>query len=76
MILVFNRKSPLEIIGYGIYVAGDIVITDDPIKAKKYIDTGFFDLVKEKKKVEKSKKKGVDKLWHKVQEDILDIKKK
>ena len=71
MLLKFNRNSPLEIIGIGTFESGDIVITDDPVKAKKYTDTGYFDIIKEKKKkkVKKSKKKGVDKLC-KDQEDI------
>ena len=60
MMLKFNRNSPLEIIGFGIFGSGDLVFTDDPVKAKKYTDTGYFDLVKEGKKVKKSKKKGVD----------------
>ena len=55
MILKYNRNSPLEIIGIGIFGPGDFVVADDPAKAKKYIDTGYFDIVKEKKK-KKSKK--------------------
>ncbi|GAF95350.1 unnamed protein product [marine sediment metagenome] len=72
MRLKFNRNSPLEIIGIGEFSFGDIVIADDPAKAKKYLDSGYFDIVKEKKKRKrkKSKKKGVDKLCHKDQEDI------
>ena len=71
MILKFNKNTELEIIGIGIFGHGEVVVTEDPIKAKKYLDSGYFDLVKEKKKrVKKSKKKGVDKLCHKDQEDI------
>ena len=72
MILKYNKNTELEIIGIGIFGPGDVVVIDDDVlKAKKYLDTGYFDLVKEKKKrVKKSKKKGVDKLCHKDHVDI------
>ena len=72
MILKFNKNTELEIIGIGIFGPGEnVIINDDALKVKKYLDTGYFDLVKEKKKkVKKSKKKGVDKLCHKDREDI------
>jgi len=60
MILKFNKNTELEIIGIGIFAPGDSVIADDPVKAKKYLDSGYFDLAKGKK-VKKSKKKGDDK---------------
>ena len=69
MIFKFNRNTELEIIGIGIFAPGDFVVADDPVKARKYIDSDYFDLVKEKK-VKKSKRKGVDKPCHKVKEDI------
>ena len=62
MILKYNRKTELEIVGLGVFKPNEFVVTDDESKAKKYLDTGYFDEVKEKKrKVKKSKKKGADK---------------
>jgi hypothetical protein len=62
MILKYNRKTELEVVGLGVFKPGGFVVTDDESRAKKYLDTGYFDLVKEKKrKVKKSKKKGADK---------------
>jgi len=60
MILKYNRKTELEIVGLGVFKPNEFVVTDDESKAKKYLDTGYFDEVKEKKKKKKSKKKGVD----------------
>ena len=60
MILKFNRNIELEIVGIGVFGPNDFVSTDDEKKAKKYIDSGYFDIVKERKKKKKSKKKGVD----------------
>ena len=63
MILKYNRKDELEIVGIGVFAPGEFVVTDDEARAKKYLDSGYFDLVKEKKaKAKKFKKKGVDKL--------------
>ena len=62
MLLKFNCNSELEIIGLGIFQPNQFVVVGDEEKAKKYLDTSYFDLVKERKvKVRKSKKKGVDK---------------
>ena len=62
MLLKFNKNTELEIIGIGIFKPGQFVVADDPARAKKYLDSGYFDIVKEKKKKpKKSKKKGVDK---------------
>ena len=62
MLLKFNRDMELEVVGLGIFKPNKFVIVDDPVRAKKYLDSGYFDLVKERKrKVKKSKKKGVDK---------------
>ena len=62
MLLKFNRDTELEVVGLGTFKTNEFVVTDDEAKAKKYLDSGYFDLVKEKKrKVKKSKKKGVDK---------------
>ena len=60
MRLKFNRNSPLEIIGIGEFAPGQFVVAGDEAKAKRYLDSGYFDLVKEEKKKKKSKKKGVD----------------
>jgi len=62
MLLKYNCNSELEITGLGIFQPNQFVVVGDEEKAKKYLDTGYFDLVKERKvKVRKSKKKGVDK---------------
>ena len=59
MILKFNRNIELEIVGIGVFGPNEFVSVDDEKRAKKYLDSGYFDIVKEKKK-KKSKKKGVD----------------
>jgi len=62
MLLKFNRKTELEVVGLGVFEPGQFVVVDDESRAKRYLDSGYFDLVKERKrKVKKSKKKGVDK---------------
>jgi len=62
MLLKFNCNSELEITGLGIFQPNQFVVVRDGEKAKKYLDTGYFDLIKKRKvKVRKSKKKGVDK---------------
>ena len=61
MLLKFNKNTELEILGIGTFIPGQFVVADDEAKAKKYLDSGYFDIVKEKKKRKKSKKKGVDK---------------
>ena len=61
MLLKFNKNTELEILGIGIFKPGQFVVADDEARAKKYLDSGYFDIVKEKKKRKKSKKKGVDK---------------
>ena len=61
MLLKFNRDTELEVVGLGIFQPNEFVVIGDEEKAKRYLDSGYFDLVKEKKrKVKKSKKKGVD----------------
>jgi len=61
MLLKYNRDSELEVVGLGIFQPGQFIVVGDEEKAKKYLDSGYFDLVKEKnKKVKKSKKKGDD----------------
>jgi len=62
MLLKYNQDTELEIVGIGVFGPGEFVVVNDEVKAKKYLDSGYFDLVKEKKKkTKKSKKKGVDK---------------
>jgi len=63
MKLKYNRKTELEVVGLGVFKPNEFVVTDDELKARKYLDTGYFDLVKEKKRKikKKSKKKGADK---------------
>ena len=61
MLLKFNRNSELEVVGFGIFQPNQFVVVGDEEKAKKYLDTGYFYEVKERKvKVRKSKKKGDD----------------
>lgn len=67
MLLKFNRDTELEVVGLGIFKPNEFIVTDDELKAKKYLDSGYFDEVKEVKtkvkvkKVKKSKKKGAEK---------------
>jgi len=62
MLLKYNRSRELEIVGLGIFQPDQFVVVGDEEKAKKYLDSGYFDIVKEKKKrAKKSKRKGVDK---------------
>ena len=63
MLLKYNRDSRLEIVGLGIFDPGQTMSIENDDQAYKYIKTGYFDLVKEKvniKKSKKSKKKGDD----------------
>jgi len=60
MKLKYNRDIELEVVGIGIFQPNVVITISDESGAKKYLDTGYFDLVKEKKKKKKSKKKGVD----------------
>ena len=58
MLLKFNKNTELEILGIGTFIPGQFVVADDEARAKKYLDSGYFDEVKEKKrKVKKSKRK-------------------
>lgn len=64
MKLKYNRKDEVEIVGLGIFKPNTIITIEDETEAKKYLDSGYFDLVKERKrivKIKKSKMKGVDK---------------
>jgi len=58
MLLKYNRDTELEIVGLGIFQPDQFIVVGDEEKAKKYLDTGYFDLVKEKKiKVKNLKRK-------------------
>ena len=59
MLLKFNRKDEIDVVGIGIFEPGQFIVVGDKEKAKRYLDSGYFDLVKERKK---PKRKGVDKL--------------
>jgi len=55
----FNRSMGLEIHGLGMFTPNQFVVVGDEEKAKRYTDSGYFDLVKvkEKKKVVKKYRK-------------------
>ena len=55
----FNRSMGLEIHGLGMFTPNQFVVVGDEEKAKRYLDSGYFDLVKvkEKKKVVKKYRK-------------------
>lgn len=60
----YNRNSELEIMGLGIFKPNQIVTIEDELEAQKYLDSVYFNEIKEKEikiKRKKSKKKGVDK---------------
>ena len=64
MKLKYNRNIELEVVGIGIFQPNVVITISDESEAKKYLDTGYFDEVKEKEikiKRKKSKKKGADK---------------
>jgi len=62
MLLKFNRNTELEVVGLGVFQPNQFVVVGDEKKAKKYLDTGYFDLVKEKKiKVKNLKRKELTK---------------
>ncbi len=77
MKLRYNRDTELEIVGLGVFKPNQIINIDDELEAKRYLDSGYFNEVKErkkeskhksyilkpnvKKKVKKSKKKGAEK---------------
>ena len=50
MKLKYNRNAELEVVGLGVFEPGQFVVADDPARAKKYLDSGYFDIVKEKKR--------------------------
>jgi len=63
MKLKYNRDTELEIVGIGIFQPNQFVVIGDEKRAKKYLETGYFDEIKEAKikvKSKKSEKKGSD----------------
>ena len=63
MKLKYNRDTKLEIVGIGIFQPNQFVVIGDEKRAKKYLETGYFDEIKEAKikvKSKKSKSKGSD----------------
>ena len=59
MLLKFNRDMELEVVGLGIFQPDQFVVVDDENRAKKYLDSGYFDEIKErKKKIKKLKRRG------------------
>ena len=65
MLLKFNRSMGLEIHGLGIFKPDEFVVVGNEEKAKRYLDSGYFDLIKEKVKekkkvIKKYRKKGTD----------------
>ena len=62
MLLKYNRNKSLEVVGFGIFFPNAVINIEDEKEVKRHLDSGYFDLVKEKKRrVKKSKMKGVDK---------------
>ncbi len=57
MLLKYNRDTELEVVGLGIFQPNQFVIVEDEEKAKKYLDSGYFDEIKERKKKIKKKRK-------------------
>ena len=57
MLLKFNRDMELEVVGLGIFQPNQFVVVGDEEKAKRYLDSGYFDEVKERKKKIKKKRK-------------------
>ncbi len=56
MKLKYNRGSELEVVGFGIFKPKAIVTIDDDLEIKRYLDSGYFDEIKERKVKIKSKK--------------------
>ncbi|MBA7541448.1 hypothetical protein ES705_33762 [subsurface metagenome] len=73
MKLKYNRTSELEVVGFGIFKPNQIIKIDDELEAKRYLSSGYFNEVKEKKKkvkVEKTLTWGTIKGKSKPFEDI------
>jgi len=79
MRLKYNRKSELEVVGLGIFKPNQIIKIDDELEAKRYLDSGYFDGVKEKKKIFKPKKleaKEVKKETKEVEPEVVKMEEK
>ena len=55
MKLKYNRSRELEIVGIGIFKPNQIITLDDEKEAKRYLNSGYFNKVKEKKGKPRSK---------------------
>ena len=66
MKLKYNRNTKLWVVGWGVYDPNQIIKVENESKANEMIKTGYFDEIKEEKKIKvkikrkKSKKKGDD----------------
>jgi len=69
MKLKYNRKTELEVVGFGVFKPGQHVTIESDDQAARYLNSGYFDLVKEKEKVKKEEKV-------KITEEIIKIKVK
>lgn len=56
MKLKYNRSSELEVVSIGVFKPNAVVTIDDEVEAKRYLDSGYFDEVKEKERKVKVKK--------------------
>jgi len=56
MLLKYNCNSELEITGLGIFQPNQFVVVGDEERAKRYLDSGYFDIVEEKKSKKKYRK--------------------
>lgn len=56
MLLKYNRDSELEVVGLGVFQPGQLVMVVDEKAKNSYLDTGYFDIVEEKKSKKKYRK--------------------
>lgn len=78
MKLKYNRDIELRVPGLGIFQPNQCVPIESDDQKVRYLNSGYFDLIKEReikktkkiKRNKKSKKKGIDKLCQSDQEDI------
>ena len=80
MKLKYNLSSTFEVVGFGVFKPNQVITIDNELEAKRYLNSGYFNEVKEKKKVkvEKTLTWGTIKGKSKPFEDIpkkLEIKK-
>jgi len=58
MKLKYNRDIELEVVGLGIFQPDIVITISDELGTRKYLDSGYFDEIKERKvKVKKLKRK-------------------